>query len=135
MASNSQPTKAIFALMTRKSGVSFDYFKDYYENKHIPWVNELIGGDKYIAQWTRNYFQRSQDDDTKSLEGYGDGTAGTWDFDAITQIVPKDQKAFDEMWAKFGEVGEAIAKDEMNFCDREKSKIYFVADQQHGVAK
>ena len=133
MATNEQPSQ-IFALMARKPGVSFEFFKDYYENSHIPMVNKLIDGDKYIAAWTRNYIQRSEED-AKSLEGYGDGTAGTWDFDAITVVVPKSQELLQELFGKFKEFEDVISKDEMNFCDREKSKIYFVADVQKGVAK
>jgi hypothetical protein len=37
------------------------------------------------------------------------------------------------MWEKFKEVGEVIAKDEMNFSDRERSKVYFVEDVKREV--
>jgi hypothetical protein len=131
MASDAKPTHSIYALIVRKPGVSFEFFKDYYENSHIPWVNKLISGDERISTWTRNYLQRSKTE-VESLQGYGNDTPGTWDFDVITHIVPKSQAAFEEIWEKFKEVGEAIAKDEMNFSDRERSKVYFVEDVQGG---
>ena len=132
MASNVQPTHCVYYLGVRKNGVSFEFFKDYYENSHIPMVSKLIDGPKLLSTWTRNYFQRGEKE-AESVEGYETGAPGTLEFDVITQIVPKSQAAFEEMWEKFKEVGEVIAKDEMNFLDRERSKVYFVGDVKRDV--
>lgn len=130
MATDTRSTLAIFALITKRKDLSFEAFKDYYENSHIPYVNKLIGGEKYISTWTRNYFQHGEKE-AGSVQGYENDHPATWDFDVITQIVPKSQAAFDEMWEKFKELGETIAKDEKNFMDRERSKVYFVGDVKH----
>ena len=116
-----------FALVARKPGVSFEDFKNYYENHHIPMFMKLVDGEKHISKYTRHYFQRDGKD-TPSSEGYEFDSAGTWDFDVLTHVVYKSKAAFDEMWEKFKEVQHVISEDEKTFLDQKKMKVFFVGD-------
>lgn len=131
MSSDPKPAPSMFCLVARKPGVSPDFFKDYYENSHIPMVNKLIDGDRLFSHWSRHYIQRDGGEQDKVTAGY----AGMQEFDAITRIVPRNQEVFEEALRKFHEVEAVIAADEAKFMDRERSKLYFIGDVRVGVEK
>lgn len=125
------------ALIARKPGVSFEEFKDYYENSHIPMFMKLIGGEKYIKHYTRHYFERSNKDkpDFAGYEYDSADPAGTWGFDVMTHIVYHNKAAFLEMCEKFAQVSDTISKDEKNFLDQGKMKTFFVDDVKGGAVE
>ncbi len=108
--------KAI-ALLKCKAGLSREAFIDYYENHHVPLIFSL---QPQIAGYRRNFI---------NLEGafiYPGATAP--DFDVITELWYADRAAYDAAiaMATNPETAARIAKDEENFLDRSKTRMFTV---------
>ena len=108
------------ALLSRKPGMSFEDFKTYYEEKHVPLICEL---NPWMSDYRRNYI------DLASISG-GMNASIEWlpDFDVITEIWFESREAFDKGRTALTAPAAAlrIANDEANFLDRSRKRMFFV---------
>jgi uncharacterized protein (TIGR02118 family) len=116
----------LFALVKRKPGMSLEAFIDYYENKHVPLIMELL---PYAIDYRRNYLMPGG----RYENPFADVAAPVADFDVVTEVWYPDRAAFDRMQSESArpEIGDRIAADEENFVDRARI-IMFVAEERGG---
>ena len=96
--------------LSAKPGLTLDDFKRYYETQHLPLVARLF---PQIAEHTRNYVTADQ---------FG----GPLGFDVLVEVTFADEASASALNAQMEkpEVRDAIAKDEENFLDRSRIRIF-----------
>ena len=98
-------------LLTRKQGLSFDQFRDYYENHHVPLACSFPTP---LVHYRRNY-----------ITGL---TLGPCAYDCITEVWYD----LDGNWSDHrdrvvsADMAKIIATDEANFLDRAATRIVIV---------
>ena len=113
--------KAI-VLLKRKAELSTEQFIDYYENRHVPLVREVL---PTIGKYVRNYL------DTISVSsGRQEGSAPTPYFDVITELWFDDDAAYQAFVDALSdpEVSERLREDEERFLDRSIVQTYSVRE-------
>ena len=96
-------TYTVIILLTRKASLTPDEFKDYFENKHLPLVKGIFGP-LCPKPNRRFYLARAASDNsdnmaqTPSLPQLVKGDPHTIDFDCISELEWKDEKAFKEFY-------------------------------------
>lgn len=110
--------KAI-ALLKCKAGLSREAFIEYYEKHHAPLMLEL---QPQACGYRRNFI------DLAGAFIYP-GTSAP-DFDVITELWYPDRAAYDATMAVLTrpEIAERIARDEENFLDRSKTRMFVVEE-------
>jgi hypothetical protein len=110
--------KAI-ALLKSKAGLSRQAFIDYYETRHAPLIVKM---QPQIDAYRRNFIDLT---DAFMFPG-----ASAPDFDVITELWYADRAAYDAALAVIGvpEQFERIARDEENFLDRNKTRMFVVEE-------
>ncbi|WP_340317898.1 EthD domain-containing protein [Rhizorhabdus argentea] len=115
--------------MKRKEGISFEQFRDHYENVHIPlctkWLAPFIVDFKrYYPQNLINLYVGREDADQAP------NNDGGVDYDAVSIYSVKDQAALDALLkvAQDPEFTRAVTADEANFVDRAKSRQTLVEE-------
>ena len=113
----------LIMFMKRKDGISFDRFKEHYENVHIPlvarWVEHLmIDFKRYYPKDYINLYIGRDDADQSPVDD------GGVDYDAISIYTIKDEEALEELLRIAGnpEFTRAVTADEANFADRGVSR-------------
>lgn len=108
-------------LMKRKQGMSFEAFRDYYENNHAPLASRLC---PHLVRYTRTY-----------LTGWEPLARPAQlpdpDFDCITECWYDVEGNWEERKMDLlpAEVFKQLAADEENFLDRRANRM--VSTQQH----
>lgn len=110
----------------KKKGISRAEFIDYYENKHIPMLREIIS-----LPWVyrRNYVVFS--DPLLAIDDRSGGE-GDIDFDVLTECIFKTREEAETMVEEFSsaEILNKITADETNFIEPGRAKMYIV--EVHG---
>lgn len=102
-------------LMKRKQGMSFEAFRDYYENNHAPLAADLC---PHMVRYTRTY-----------LTGWQPLARSAQlpdpDFDCITECWYDVEGTWDERKLDLlpAEVFKQLAADEENFLDRRANRM------------
>lgn len=110
----------VMILDRRKQGMSFEAFRDYYENVHAPMFLSMV---PEISGYRRNYL--SPIAAVENLEGWD---LDTPDYDCIVEMIYKTQEDYDNAMAfLLSEAAQPLAEDEENFLDR-RSMALFAAD-------
>ena len=112
----------LIALICKKSSISAEDFKTYYEANHVPLIESLF---PTLTGYKRTYLLESNMlNDSLPLESEGGHTP----FDVITELTFDDEEGLNQFFAKGAdeEVVEAIRQDESNFLDGEKTIMYRV---------
>lgn len=111
----------LILLLKRKAGLTKQQFRDHYEGVHAPLAKKHFS--HLFLDYKRHYINSTI---AVSPDGAGMAQTQDGDFDAITNIVFKDQAAVDEFLriASLPETAE-LAKDEENFLDRSKMRLNF----------
>jgi uncharacterized protein (TIGR02118 family) len=102
-------------LAKRKSGMSMDAFKEYYETRHAPLALSMP---HQMVRYTRNYLT--------PMEGGAEGP-----YDVVTETWFKDKAAFDKNFQDLLGNPERMAiiqKDEENLFDR-STITFFTAEE------
>lgn len=113
----------LMMFMKRKEGISFEDFRDHYENVHIPmvakWVGHLMSDFKrYYPQNAINlYVGRADADEAPANDG------GV-DYDAVSIYTIKNEAALEELMriSQDPKFTCAVTEDEANFADRAVSR-------------
>ena len=112
----------LIALISKKSSISEEDFKNYYENNHAPLIEGLF---PTLDGYTRTYlFESNLLSDTLPLES--DGAQSQ--FNVITELIFKNEEDLNQFFERgtHQDVVEAIRTDEANFLDGEKTIMYRV---------
>ncbi len=112
----------LIALISKKSSISEEDFKIYYEDNHAPLIESLF---PTLNTYKRTYLIKSNMlNDTLPLES--DGAPSQ--FNVITELTFKNEEDLNKFFERgtHQEVVEAIRKDEANFLDGEKTIMYRV---------
>tara|TARA_B100000700_G_scaffold55305_2_gene59471 strand:+ start:5673 stop:6023 length:351 start_codon:yes stop_codon:yes gene_type:complete len=112
----------LIALISKKSSISEDDFKTYYENNHAPLIESLF---PTLDGYTRTYlFESNLLSDTLPLES--DGAQSQ--FNVITELTFKNEEDLNQFFERgtHQDVVESIRDDEANFLDGEKTIMYRV---------
>lgn len=112
----------LIALICKRSSVSVDEFKTYYENNHVPLIESLF---PTLQGYKRTYLLESNMlNDALPLESEGGGTP----YDVITELTFASEDDLHQFFARGAEeeVVDAIRRDEANFLDGQKTLMYRV---------
>ena len=112
----------LIALISKKSSISEEDFKNYYENNHAPLIESLF---PTLDGYTRTYlFESNLLSDTLPLES--DGAQSQ--FNVITELTFKNEEDLNQFFERgtHQDVVESIRDDEANFLDGEKTIMYRV---------
>ncbi|UZW57513.1 EthD domain-containing protein [Sphingobium sp. JS3065] len=109
----------LIGLLKKRGDVDFEYFKDYYENKHAPYASEVlpVGRD-----YRRNYVKR--------LRVNGVEVDDAFEYDVVTEMWFDDEAGYEKFAAAMAndEIRRNIISDEEKFLDRSKSVIMIVEE-------
>ena len=112
----------LIALISKKTSISEEDFKTYYENNHVPLIESLF---PTLNGYTRTYlFESNLLSDTLPLES--DGAQSQ--FNVITELTFENEADLNLFFERgtHADVVEAIRNDEANFLDGEKTVMYRV---------
>ena len=100
----------VFVLLKRKSGLSFDEFRDHYEASHAKLGEKYFG--HLFASYRRNYIPQGT--------RFADGSVTDNGYDCLTELVFKEVGGYAELKriASQPEVYNALITDEAKFLDR-----------------
>ena len=110
----------LIALISKKSSISEEDFKNYYENNHAPLIESLF---PTLDGYTRTYlFESNLLSDTLPLES----DSAQSQFNVITELIFKNEEDLNQFFERgtHQDVVEAIRTDEANFLDGEKTIMY-----------
>lgn len=113
----------LMMFMKRKQGITFEQFRDHYENVHVPmvakWVGHLMTDFKrYYPHDAINLYVGRPDADQAPQND------GGVDYDAVSIYSIRDEAALEELLriAQDPEFTRAVTEDEANFADRAVSR-------------
>lgn len=111
--------KAI-VLLKRRSGMSHEQFRQYYETSHVELAHKYLG--HLFLDYRRNYPEMIDTD----AEGNPLPAFAQSPYDAITEIRYKDREAFLESQRIMSdpEIGKLFAEDEKHFMDGPAFRIF-----------
>jgi hypothetical protein len=100
----------LLIFLKRKPGISFEQFRDYYEQKHIPLAERFFG--HLIKSYTRNYLTPG-DNIGPVLEKVAN------EYDCVTELVFHDPDGYQQLRriADNPEVINALSADREHFMD------------------
>ena len=110
-------------LLRRKPGISFEQFRDHYENSHAVLGQKYFG--HLITSYTRNYNLRpdpaaASDDPIDAIMA-----SKQWDHDCITEWEMRDEQALREVFRLLldPDIGSIFYADEEHFLDRASVRL------------
>lgn len=114
-------TMKVIALFKRKSGTTFEEFRDYYETRHSVLSLELM---PYFSDYRRNYIRHDLGPQRSSAEP----PSSRLDFDVLTEISFASHADYDAMLHALGDpaIRDRIVEDEARFIDRSSTLSYVV---------
>lgn len=114
----------ILCFTQRHPSLTFDQYKDYYENKHAPLITRLFG-DRAPEGYTRYYIDRSA-----GPEIWITGSPNDYEYDCCTVITWRDKAAYERALEVMGDQAkwQEVVEDEKKFLNREKVKLITVGD-------
>jgi len=110
-------------LLRRKPGISFEQFRDHYENSHAVLGQKYFG--HLIDSYTRNYNLRP--DPAAASDDRIDAIIASkqWDYDCITEWEMRDENALREVFKLLLDpnIGPIFHADEEHFLDRDSVRL------------
>jgi hypothetical protein len=109
--------RKIIFLLKRKSGMSREEFKNYYENVHSKLAHKYIS--HLMVSYRRNYPTHAWRVPAAGNEEFATEPF-TFGYDCISELTVRDDAAFEEMWRIFRspEVSKVLDDDERKFLAR-----------------
>ena len=110
-------------LLKRKPGITFEQFRDHYENSHARLGDKYFG--HLLSAYRRNYNVRPEDREGSASPVDQILAAKGFDYDCITEWELADEAAFLEIIAALGdkEIGKVFYDDEEHFLDRASVRL------------
>lgn len=109
-------------LLRRKPGITFEQFRDHYENSHAVLGQTHLG--HLMLSYTRNYNQRLEvpagaDEIARAI------AAKQSDYDCVTEWVLRDEHALTEVFELLFDpvIGKLFHDDEEHFLDRSSVQL------------
>ena len=108
----------------RRSDISAEAFRDYYEGHHAPLARRLF---PYIADYRRNYIRR----DLQHRRASGEAINTALDFDVITEITFVQESDYQRMLTDMSDpvIQRQVIEDEERFIDR-SATLVVLADEE-----
>lgn len=122
--------KKMIVFIKKKEGMSFDDFRNHYENVHVPLCGERIG---HLIKDFRRYYPQNLNNLYHGRPDADAGRDGGTRYDAVAVYTIRDEQALEEL-IKIGQDPEfqrIITEDEERFCDR-AATVEGVADEFFG---
>ena len=115
----------LIAMIRRRSDLSPQEFREYYEHRHVPLATRLL---PYFAEYRRNYIDHSKHVVPEHQNDSTSGTAPPLDYDVITEFIYASEEDYRQSMAAMAdpEIGRIFAEDEARFMDRQSITILFV---------
>lgn len=112
---------------TRRADLTFQQFKQHYENNHAPLASRLFG-ENAPEGYVRYYVDRSESDTTSNI--WILGSPSDFDYDCCTVLTWHDEAAWEAAKKVFAtqEVQKPLVEDEERFLDRSKTKMMVVGE-------
>ncbi|RAL10234.1 EthD domain-containing protein [Aspergillus homomorphus CBS 101889] len=118
----------LIVFLQRKSGTTPEFFKDYYENQHIPLAKE-IARSSFPTHHRRHYLVRHPRNPTSTDPSNANyvpnvfaGEAEDFTWDVYVEMIFEDMQHLQAFRAALDAQRQRLADDEKNFMDR--SKVY-----------
>lgn len=109
-------------LLRRKPGISFEAFRDHYENSHAVLGQKYFGHliQRYVRNYNAPFAQAEGDDPIHSIIA-----SKLWDHDCITEWEMPDEAALREVFRLLldPEIGRIFYEDEEHFLDRSSVRL------------
>lgn len=111
----------LISMMKRRPGMSQDEFKQYYENRHVPFVRSIA---PHYAKTCRNFVLPA----TRSLLDHLESAPPNPPFDVITEVWFEDASQYERFVAACAdpEIAAQISEDEEKLFDRNAGYVFLV---------
>lgn len=130
----------MLAFLVKKQGLTLEEFISYYEEKHVPLIDRVIGHENRPLSYTRRYINREDpahalikatvDASGRPLESIGSSSQevsssnpSVVDFDAVTETVFSDQAAAQRWLDLLARNSDIILADEDRFLWKERRRV------------
>jgi hypothetical protein len=116
----------ILLFMKRRSGMSFEAFKDYYENHHAPLCVTFASG---MSRYERRFLTPHPNPETGATEELA--------FDVITELGFEDEAVFHRTvsYLSTSIMPDAVVEDEKRLFDRSKTRMATVVECSSNLTK
>lgn len=106
-------------MLKRKDGISFEKFRDHFENGHAKLGHKYLG--HLFLDYKRHYKAGTGGGGVPTNPGGSALGEVDWPYDAIVEWVMPDEAAFEEILRIFAdpEIGGIFYEDEEHFLDRD----------------
>jgi hypothetical protein len=110
----------ILLFMKRRPGMTFEAFREYYENHHVPLC------EKYTSSGVKRYVRRF----LTPHPGPGTGATEELQFDVITELWFEDEATFrgTVKYLATGVLPDDVVADEKRLFDRDKTRMATVVE-------
>lgn len=126
----------VLVFLTRKSTLTFEEFRDHWENKHLPLIEEITGP-LFPKQFASRYLTRAK------RKGFGGpsnrdhplmvlrGSLGEFDFDVVAEVTCENEQAFQDFYKSIYATHAAarLAEDEDKFLEPGTMKVVVVGEK------
>jgi EthD domain len=121
-----EKTHKILLFMKRRSGMTPEEFKDYYENHHVPLCLRYASG---IRRYLRRYLTAHPNPDS--------GAKDELQFDVITELWFDDEKIFRGTvdYLSTSMMPDDVVADEMRLFDRAKTRMATIVECESILAR
>lgn len=115
----------IVCFMNRKSGMSMDEFKTYYEENHVPLINKLM---PFWQDYRRNFVE----DREHSAAHMAPGRSQEAMFDVMTELTFENEEMHQKCLEALADpvIGKIVADDEAKFFDRASMRTFVVDERR-----
>jgi hypothetical protein len=113
-------------MLKKRADLSFEEFRDYYENNHAPLCEKLI---PFYTEYKRNFIEPVQDYTTGHLDN---NLTQPPNFDVVTEVKFASREMYQKMVDALSDpaIGDIITRDEENLFDRSAMTVYIVEEHQ-----
>jgi EthD domain len=121
-----EDTYKILLFMKRRPGMSFETFKDYYENHHAPLCAKYTSG---VGRYLRRFLTPHPNPETGATEEL--------QFDVITELWFKDEAIFrgTVQYLATSIMPDEVVEDEKQLFDRAKTRMATIVECESALTR
>jgi hypothetical protein len=126
-------TFRVLWMLKRKDGISFEQFRDHFENSHAELGKKYLG--HLFVDYKRHYKAGTAGGGVPTQPGASALGQADWQYDAIVEWVMPNEEALDEIMRIFADpvIGKAFYDDEEHFLDRNAVFMFKCDTRETGV--